>query len=119
MSKFCIDCEHYRVGICDKRGIYPYPPNKITCDNFSPVAIKKPCVAEIAKNAKQTLFDQITASPEVLAEKLVYEICSDRGETYWVSTIVFGSWLERSEANAATVAKLKEKGCKDGTYRID
>lgn len=53
MSKFCIDCEHYRVGICDKRGIYPYPPNKITCDNFSPVTIKKRCVAEIAKNAKQ------------------------------------------------------------------
>jgi uncharacterized protein YuzB (UPF0349 family) len=53
---------------------------------------------------EQTLFDRITASPEVLAEKLVYDI-----EWAWYSTIIPDKgWAMRKEAIAATVAKLKE-----------
>lgn len=63
--------------------------------------------------AEQSVFDRITASPEVLAEKLVY--CDDEG-VYWHSTIVFSKMFPdcledfktEAEAIAATVAKLKE-----------
>ena len=58
------------------------------------------------------LFDRITASPEVLAEKLVHEaiIVDEFGGHYgcYKSTIVGGRWFKKSEAIAATVAKLKE-----------
>lgn len=50
-----------------------------------------------------TVFNRITASPEVLAEKLVY--CG----VYYKSTIIPGeSWEYKQEAIAATVARLKE-----------
>lgn len=65
---------------------------------------------------KPTLFDRITASPEVLAEKLVY--CNvtvkehpDRVELTkgWYSTIIRNKvWSNKEEAIAATVEKLKE-----------
>lgn len=65
---------------------------------------------------KPTVFDSITASPEVLAEKLVYNkmyMIQDGVLQYWVSsyfsTIIKGkSWEYETEAIAATVAKLKE-----------
>lgn len=60
-----------------------------------------------------SLFYQITRSPEVLAEKFVYDwghLCHNGDiRIYWKSTIlpdaVFGS---KAEAIAATVARLKE-----------
>lgn len=61
-----------------------------------------------------TLFDRITASPEVLAEKLVFaigRIVPDYNHvvTLWYSTIIPDITFEtRTEAIAATVAKLKE-----------
>ena len=67
-----------------------------------------------------TLFDRITASPEVLAEKLVYRSnCKmihqndKRTIEYWTfswkSSVIKGQSFEtREEAIAATVAKLKE-----------
>jgi hypothetical protein len=59
-----------------------------------------------------TVFDRITASPEVLAEKLVYrtiEIAVNR-VTYscWKSTITEEKYRTKDEAIAATVAKLRE-----------
>ena len=61
---------------------------------------------------QNSLFDRITASPEVLAEKLVYrtiEIAVNR-VTYscWKSTITEDAYRTEAEAIAATVAKLKE-----------
>ena len=60
----------------------------------------------------QTVFDRITASPEVLAEKLVYKtICvAVNRVTYscWKSTITDESYRTKEDAIAATVAKLKE-----------
>lgn len=59
-----------------------------------------------------TIFDQITASPEVLAEKLVYAItygCSVGAVKHWYSTLELGTYFsKKEEAIAATVAKLKE-----------
>lgn len=60
-----------------------------------------------------SVFDRITESPEVLAEKLVY--C----DVYYKSTIIPGeSWEYEQEAIAATVAKLKEvdNGEKDNLH---
>lgn len=50
-----------------------------------------------------TYFEEITESPETLAEKLVYcHICG------WTSYLLNFHTLNRDEAIAATVAKLKE-----------
>lgn len=63
-----------------------------------------------------TVFHEITASPEVLAPKFVYNrfYMEHQGDlSYWVSsyfsTIIPGkSWEYEAEAIAATVAKLME-----------
>ena len=62
---------------------------------------------------RNTVFDRITASPEVLAEKLVYHIiltdCMNRNRGYWRSTFFpCNKYLTKEKAIAATVAKLKE-----------
>ena len=57
---------------------------------------------------KQTLFDRLTASPEVLAENLLHCIWYPHGRR-WISTvIVWKEFEDKKEAYAATVAKLKE-----------
>lgn len=59
-----------------------------------------------AEQMRQTVFDRITASPEVLAEKLVYRY---DGNGTWRSFLLYGyEFLTKEEAIAATVAKLKE-----------
>jgi hypothetical protein len=64
------------------------------------------------RKKKQSLFQQITASPDVLAPKFVYyTVNRDQfGTYYWYcSALIPGEkWSEESEAIAATVAKLKE-----------
>lgn len=56
-----------------------------------------------------TVFEKITASPEVLAEKFVYHICDSDGYGWWTSTLCnYTKWKLKSEAIAAMVAKLKE-----------
>lgn len=57
----------------------------------------------------QTLFDQLTASPEVLAEKLVYAVHYG-GLYFWHSTLIYPAFPfeTKEEAIAATVAMLKE-----------
>ena len=59
-----------------------------------------------------TVFARITASPEVLAEKLVYSIttrCSIGAVKNWYSTLELGTYFRtKEEAIAATVARLKE-----------
>jgi hypothetical protein len=56
-----------------------------------------------------SLFYQITQSPEVLAEKLVYQIFDVDGYEWWTSTLCnYTQWELKAEAIAATVAKLKE-----------
>lgn len=65
------------------------------------------------RKKKQSLFQQITASPEVLAEYLVYESpgYNEDGEKdvfYRSKVDIFWVYTIREEAIAATVAKLKE-----------
>lgn len=59
--------------------------------------------------SKQTLFDRITASPEVLAPEFVgmmyNRVCGD----YLNYSMLTGEWYAtHAEAIAATVARLKE-----------
>lgn len=55
-----------------------------------------------------TVFHQLTASPEVLAENLLHCIWYPHGRR-WISTvIVWEEFEDKKEAYAATVAKLKE-----------
>jgi transcription initiation factor TFIIIB Brf1 subunit/transcription initiation factor TFIIB len=53
-----------------------------------------------------SVFDQITQSMDVLAEKLVFPL----HDGWWMSTVIYdGSrFATKPEAIAATVAKLKE-----------
>jgi hypothetical protein len=72
------------------------------------------------KFTQQTVFHRITASPEVLAEKLVYQRnskvihqndkCTLEYWTFsWKSSVIKGQSFEtKEEAIAATVARLNE-----------
>jgi hypothetical protein len=74
---------------------------KIICDDKAP-ACK-------AFEPKPTVFQQITESPEVLAEKLVYCVFNAWGESHWKSTVIGEKKFPTlTKAIAATVAKLKE-----------
>lgn len=63
---------------------------------------------------KPTVFQQITASPEVLAPKFVYHVTSfldglDKPKKIWYSTLINNQYFNTElEAKRATVAKLKE-----------
>ena len=86
-AKKCSNCKNYRgnIRICE------------SCAHYDPPI---------------TVFERITASEEVLAEKLVYWTLIEydgKIHTHWMSTIT-GEVIYDSEAEAiaATVAKLKE-----------
>lgn len=93
----CNDCRFYLT--CESAGlILP------ACSDFLPVI-------------RRTLFDRITSSPEVLAEKLVYCVpvpLFDPGaglERWYTVFSPFDAkkyFRTKEEAIAATVAKLKE-----------
>ena len=88
LAKCCGDCRNYFK--CDSAC-----KNDWACEDFEPQG--------------KTLFDRITASPEVLAPNLVYFVSTSWGEAYWTSTITEEKEFESYEdAIAATVAKLKE-----------
>lgn len=59
---------------------------------------------------RPTLFHRITASPEVLAEKLTYwQYDPDQSRCGWTNSIIAGELYKNyHEAIAATVAKLNE-----------
>lgn len=95
-ARYCKDCKNIN---CPKGRVNCKYPDAISCDLY--------------RDTPPTVFHHITSSPEVMAEKLVYDwghLCHNGDiKIYWKSTIlpdaVFGS---KSEAIAATVAKLKE-----------
>ena len=111
-TKTCKDCLNCSVDDGDVlcSGMlwhYPFGGSDV-------VSLDKEACEHFLERKKPTVFDQITASPEVLAEKLVYEIRSTDpvfGGTYywWCSTIIPGEkWKKREEVFSATVEKLKE-----------
>ena len=58
------------------------------------------------RHGYNSVFNQITQSPEVLAEKLVYRY---DGNGIWRSFLLYGyEFLTKKEALTATVEKLKE-----------
>lgn len=78
-----------------------------------------PSLLNIVKkaNKKPTVFETITTSTEVLAEKLVflkaviYSLNAKDNTNYveqWISTVCNDVYPSKHEAIAATVAKLKE-----------
>jgi hypothetical protein len=101
-KKTCGECKHFDrvLGICD------------LTDDFSTVMSNTLACVDFEICPKPTVFQQITASPEVLAEKLVY---SEWIEAFDKSLLVYRSTILGSkhfksyaEAIAATVARLKE-----------
>ena len=103
MSQTCGNCKHFYCegdGRCcarDDMWMYEYED---ACEKF-----------ENQDKYAGTRFRQITKSPEVLAEKLVY---CEKPERFcecasWRSVILGNiSFIKREEAIAATVEKLKE-----------
>lgn len=105
MSQTCGNCKHFYCEgdgrCCVKDETWRYSDDD-ACEKF-----------ENLDKYAGTHFRQITASPDVMAEKLVYDwghlFHNGDIKIYWKSTIlpdaVFSS---KAEAIAATVAKLKE-----------
>jgi hypothetical protein len=103
-------------GRCKSSVVLPYGQTALfKCQNCSALGSQ-------SEFPEATLFDQLTASPEAMAEKLVYCIDSSSFRVIdsagrllayenevLASTILPGSfWTKYEEAIAATVAKLKE-----------
>lgn len=63
----------------------------------------------VCKHWKKTVFEQITASPEVLAKEFCEKMfsCFDN-DFRWFSMLTGEFYNSKPEAIAATVAKLKE-----------
>ena len=68
--------------------------------------------AKVTDFPEQSVFDQLTTSPEVLAPKLVYEMITvlpmGLKLVRYRSALVLGGWKTKEEAISATVARLKE-----------
>jgi hypothetical protein len=93
-NKTCGECKFYSYGNCNKIKDVLYLHNT----NIA-------CIAFESKNP--TIFDRITASPEVLAP---YFVRADFDEPFlpWFSTLTNESFETHEQAIAATVKKLKE-----------
>lgn len=84
------------------------------CNYFDNDSDRESTIACILFEPKNpTVFQQITASPEVLAPKFVYHITSfldglDKPKKIWYSTLINNQYFSTElEAKRATVAKLK------------
>lgn len=57
-----------------------------------------------------TNFDQLTKSPEVLAEESVYVVYDKYSDgTEWMSVFIEGTWRSREEAVDATLEWLNKE----------
>jgi hypothetical protein len=93
-NNICGTCQHYQSEVCP---IYDHNlPFEVCPNHWS------------KRKNKQTLFERITQSPEVLAEKLVYHGITSWDDDFYASTICDEIYNTKAEAIAATVAKLKE-----------
>ena len=91
-AKYCKDCKNMSC-----------PENRVNCKYPDAVA------CDLYRDTPPTLFDRLTASPEVLAEKFVYAVHFG-GLYFWHSTLIYPAFPfeTKEKAIAATVAKLKE-----------
>ena len=98
MSKVCRNCGSIRVVDAPSGDVSIC----LACESFFNAVDGK---------SKSNYFEHITASPEVLAKKLVYLVrdsYNGAANYYWRSTVVDDAWKTKTEAIVATVAKLKE-----------
>ena len=102
MSNTCGECKYYKPyneKICRYVHRQCVPQKTKACSNFASV----------------TVFDHVTQSMEVLAEKSVYfdcSVCDGDGIGYpWCSTLFAdgGHFATREKAKAATIEKLKKE----------
>jgi hypothetical protein len=95
-SKTCGDCKfHCKSGnFCSHHGTPWLTESNGACKDFEPIP-------------KQTVFQSITQSPEVLAAEMVFWGHDKDGEWY-TSHLLDEDYQTEAEAIAATVAKLKE-----------
>ena len=106
-KKTCKDCLHCTVDgdevLCvDMPWHYPFGGQDRT-------ELDKEACEHFLERDKPTLFDQITKTPETLAEKLVFEIFCKEDPNIKGWTSAFTDVHEtREEAITATVEKLKE-----------
>lgn len=96
MSKVCVECG-CKVIPSDIQGLYYCPHCE---ENLNATADVR----------DYTLFDRITASPEVLADEFIGVMFDHRFTSkYRFYSMLTGDWYDiYEEAIAATVAKLKE-----------
>lgn len=110
-NKTCKDCLHCsienknEVYCSDMPWHYPFGGSDTT-------TLDKKVCEHFVERDKPTIFDHITQSYEMLAEKLVYEESLIKPDGTYVcryfSTIIDGGcWLDEEEAISATIAKLK------------
>ena len=99
MSKKC--------PLCGKRSFIPF---QMGSSGYFDIYKCKICGSEFlyTQLCEITVFDQITASPETLAGKLVYHGVTTWDDEFYASTICDEIYKTRAEAIAATLAKLKE-----------
>ena len=94
-TKYCKDCKNINC-----------PEGRVNCEYPDAIA------CAFYRDTPPTVFETITASPEVLAEKLVYQFIGYDGNGlfhgYWKSTITDEDYATKEKAIAATVEKLKE-----------
>lgn len=98
MSEVCSDCrfsiQDFPDLFCTVRKLSTKDGLFVTCHHYLP----------------KTVFDRITASPEVLAEKLTYwQYDPEQSRCGWTNNIIVGELYKNyHEAIAATAARLKE-----------
>lgn len=113
-NKTCGECKHFEVdafaATCEKQR-WICDDDTPACNKFKPKVITNGDKIRVSK--KQTLFDRITASPEVLAPYFVFAtedtVLSrhDERDILYFSSITGGYYQYQDNALAATVAKLK------------
>lgn len=120
-EKTCKDCMYCSIEGDNEAYCSGVPLNHPFDESYIVSLNKKACKYFLGGD-KPTIFDQITASPEVLAERLVYclnssslRVIDSAGRLLayenevWGSTVLPGSfWTEYNKAFDATVARLKE-----------
>lgn len=112
VDRCCLNCAYLKSGLCGLFEIVPYPVDKIDCANFTPKVNRISEVTEDGKIVKQTVFEHITESVAVLADKLVYYIEGEHSPfgRRWKSTLTGDvCYVNRSSAVEATIKELKKE----------
>ena len=108
-KKTCKDCLHCSIEDASEAYCSGMPWH-YPFGGSDTVTLDKEACEHFLERDKPTVFDRITASPEVLAEKLTYwQYDPEQSRCGWTNNIIVGELYKNyHEAITATVAKLKE-----------